>query len=91
MSPQTETKAGSGFKAGVKDYRLTYYTPEKIRSIFLLTIWAGLLPCLALPCLRAKIQAKTNLESALCLSSSSSAAAAGALHLLSPTKSHKAF
>jgi hypothetical protein len=27
MSPQTETKAGSGFKAGVKDYRLTYYTP----------------------------------------------------------------
>lgn len=28
MSPQTETKAGVGFKAGVKDYRLTYYTPE---------------------------------------------------------------
>ena len=27
MSPQTETKAGVGFKAGVKDYRLTYYTP----------------------------------------------------------------
>jgi hypothetical protein len=28
MSPQTETKAGSGFKAGVKDYRLTYYSFE---------------------------------------------------------------
>src|SRR5688572_31628086 len=28
MSPQTETKASVGFKAGVKDYRLTYYTPE---------------------------------------------------------------
>jgi ribulose-bisphosphate carboxylase large chain len=28
MSPQTETKTGTGFKAGVKDYRLTYYTPE---------------------------------------------------------------
>src|SRR6476620_9858963 len=28
MSPQTETKAGTGFKAGVKDYRLTYYTPD---------------------------------------------------------------
>ena len=28
MSPQTETKTGAGFKAGVKDYRLTYYTPE---------------------------------------------------------------
>ncbi|KAG6539820.1 hypothetical protein Mapa_018866 [Marchantia paleacea] len=28
MSPQTETKAGVGFKAGVKDYRLTYYTPD---------------------------------------------------------------
>ena len=27
MVPQTETKAGAGFKAGVKDYRLTYYTP----------------------------------------------------------------
>eukprot|EP01025_Chloroclados_australasicus_P040724 TRINITY_DN426_c0_g1_i4.p1 TRINITY_DN426_c0_g1~~TRINITY_DN426_c0_g1_i4.p1 ORF type:complete len:529 (+),score=24.35 TRINITY_DN426_c0_g1_i4:165-1589(+) len=25
---QTETKAGAGFKAGVKDYRLTYYTPD---------------------------------------------------------------
>nr|ATL61296.1 ribulose-1,5-bisphosphate carboxylase/oxygenase large subunit [Rubia horrida] len=28
MSPQTETKAGVGFKAGVKEYKLTYYTPE---------------------------------------------------------------
>ncbi|GMN29419.1 hypothetical protein TIFTF001_002413 [Ficus carica] len=28
MSPQTETKASVGFKAGVKDYNLTYYTPE---------------------------------------------------------------
>ncbi|KAL8145703.1 hypothetical protein AgCh_003739 [Apium graveolens] len=28
MSPQIETKAGVGFKAGVKDYKLTYYTPE---------------------------------------------------------------
>ncbi|KAL8261397.1 hypothetical protein R6Q59_025446 [Mikania micrantha] len=25
---QTETKASVGFKAGVKDYKLTYYTPE---------------------------------------------------------------
>lgn len=24
MSPQTETRTGTGFKAGVKDYRLTY-------------------------------------------------------------------
>ncbi|KAI7751258.1 hypothetical protein M8C21_016020 [Ambrosia artemisiifolia] len=28
MSPQTETKASVGFKDGVKDYKLTYYTPE---------------------------------------------------------------
>ncbi|KAK3126479.1 hypothetical protein QOZ80_7AG0557230 [Eleusine coracana subsp. coracana] len=28
MSPQTETKAGVGFQAGVKDYKLTYYTPK---------------------------------------------------------------
>jgi len=28
MSPQTETKTQAGFKAGVKDYRLTYYTPD---------------------------------------------------------------
>lgn len=30
MVPQTETKAGAGFKAGVKDYRLTYYTPDYV-------------------------------------------------------------
>ncbi|KAG6423829.1 hypothetical protein SASPL_114232 [Salvia splendens] len=28
MSPQTETKASARFKAGVKEYKLTYYTPE---------------------------------------------------------------
>jgi ribulose-bisphosphate carboxylase large chain len=28
MSPKIETKASVGFKAGVKYYRLTYYTPE---------------------------------------------------------------
>ena len=28
MSPQTKTKASVGFKAGVKDYKLTYYTPN---------------------------------------------------------------
>ncbi|KAL2251359.1 UNVERIFIED_CONTAM: Ribulose bisphosphate carboxylase large chain, partial [Sesamum indicum] len=28
MSPQTKTKAFVGFKAGVKEYKLTYYTPE---------------------------------------------------------------
>ena len=28
MSPQIETKASIGFKASVKDYKLTYYTPE---------------------------------------------------------------
>ncbi|KAL6003959.1 hypothetical protein ACLOJK_004505 [Asimina triloba] len=28
MSPKTETKASVGFKAGVKEYKLTYYTPE---------------------------------------------------------------
>ncbi|MCD7459951.1 hypothetical protein HAX54_042394 [Datura stramonium] len=28
MSPQTETKVSVGFKAGVKEYKLTYYTPE---------------------------------------------------------------
>ena len=28
MSPQTQTMTQSGFKAGVKDYRLTYYTPD---------------------------------------------------------------
>ncbi|MFQ6622514.1 hypothetical protein Gotur_002192 [Gossypium turneri] len=28
MSPQTETKVSVRFKAGVKEYKLTYYTPE---------------------------------------------------------------
>jgi ribulose-bisphosphate carboxylase large chain len=28
MVPQTETKTSAGFKAGVKEYRLTYYTPD---------------------------------------------------------------
>ncbi|MCD9644060.1 hypothetical protein HAX54_032032 [Datura stramonium] len=28
MSPQIETKASVGFKTGVKEYKLTYYTPE---------------------------------------------------------------
>ncbi|KAH1092089.1 hypothetical protein J1N35_019346 [Gossypium stocksii] len=28
MSPQTETKASVGFKVGVKEYKLTYYTPK---------------------------------------------------------------
>ncbi|KAI3956675.1 hypothetical protein MKW92_017307 [Papaver armeniacum] len=28
MSPQTETKAGVGFKDGVKVYKLNYYTPD---------------------------------------------------------------
>jgi ribulose-bisphosphate carboxylase large chain len=28
MAPYTETKTSSGFKAGVKEYRLTYYTPD---------------------------------------------------------------
>jgi ribulose-bisphosphate carboxylase large chain len=33
MSPQTETKASVGFKAGVKEYKLTYYTPELSLSL----------------------------------------------------------
>ena len=28
MAPQTATKTTAGFKAGVQDYRLTYYTPD---------------------------------------------------------------
>jgi ribulose-bisphosphate carboxylase large chain len=28
MAPQTETRATAAFKAGVKDYKLTYYTPD---------------------------------------------------------------
>lgn len=39
MAPQTETKAGTGFKAGVKDYRLTYYTPDyQVRLVNILFI-----------------------------------------------------
>jgi len=30
MSPQTKTKTDSGFKANVKDYKLTYYTPRYV-------------------------------------------------------------
>jgi ribulose-bisphosphate carboxylase large chain len=33
MAPQTETKAGTGFKAGVKDYRLTYYTDYQVKIL----------------------------------------------------------
>eukprot|EP00850_Spirogloea_muscicola_P024240 SM000511S17828 [mRNA] locus=s511:1799:4905:- [translate_table: standard] len=50
MSPQTETKAGVGFKAGVKDYRLTYYTPDyevketDILAAFRMTPQAGVPP-----------------------------------------------
>lgn len=29
MVPQTETKTGAGFKAGVKDYRLTYFAAHE--------------------------------------------------------------
>ena len=32
MAPQTETKTNSGFKAGVKEYRLTYYTPDYVEN-----------------------------------------------------------
>uniref|UniRef100_I1QRU1 Ribulose bisphosphate carboxylase large chain n=1 Tax=Oryza glaberrima TaxID=4538 RepID=I1QRU1_ORYGL len=50
MSPQTETKASVGFKAGVKDYKLTYYTPEyetkdtDILAAFRVTPQPGVLP-----------------------------------------------
>jgi hypothetical protein len=37
MSPQTETKASVGFKAGVKEYKLTYYTPEYETKDFTMT------------------------------------------------------
>jgi ribulose-bisphosphate carboxylase large chain len=33
MRPQTETQTGSGFKAGVKEYRLTYYTPDYVPRV----------------------------------------------------------
>jgi ribulose-bisphosphate carboxylase large chain len=50
MAPQTETKAGTGFSAGVKDYRLTYYTPNyvvkntDILAAFRMTPQAGVPP-----------------------------------------------
>ena len=37
MSPQTETSASVEFKASVKDYRLTYYTPKYETKIDLYT------------------------------------------------------
>ncbi|CAI8619213.1 unnamed protein product [Vicia faba] len=50
MSPQTKTKAKDQFKAGVKDYKLTYYTPEyqtkdtDILAAFLVTSQPGVPP-----------------------------------------------
>ncbi|XVF82528.1 hypothetical protein PTKIN_Ptkin16aG0056800 [Pterospermum kingtungense] len=50
MSQQTETKASVGFKDGVKDYKLTYYTPEyevkdtDILAAFRVTPQPGVLP-----------------------------------------------
>ncbi|QCE14258.1 ribulose-bisphosphate carboxylase large chain [Vigna unguiculata] len=50
MSPQTETKASVGSKAGVKDYKLNYYTPEyetkdtNILAAFRVTPQPGLPP-----------------------------------------------
>ncbi|KAE9610967.1 Ribulose bisphosphate carboxylase large chain [Lupinus albus] len=50
MSPQTETKASVGFKAGVKDYKLTYYTPDYetkdngILAAFRVTLQPGVPP-----------------------------------------------
>jgi hypothetical protein len=50
MVPQTQTRAGAGFKAGVKDYRLTYYTPDyvvrdtDILAAFRMTPQAGVPP-----------------------------------------------
>jgi hypothetical protein len=37
MSPQTETKASVGFKAGVKESKLTYYSPEYETKDFTMT------------------------------------------------------
>lgn len=34
MSPQTETKTGAGFKAGVKDYRLFLIRLNSFTSLF---------------------------------------------------------
>ncbi|XVF58690.1 hypothetical protein PTKIN_Ptkin07bG0086500 [Pterospermum kingtungense] len=40
MSPQTETKASVGFKAGVKDYKLIYYTLEyEVKDTDILTVF----------------------------------------------------
>ncbi|KAF1881752.1 hypothetical protein Lal_00031899 [Lupinus albus] len=50
MSLQTETKESVGFKAGVKDYKLTYYTLDyetkdtDILTTFLVTPQPGVLP-----------------------------------------------
>ncbi|KAI3969354.1 hypothetical protein MKW92_017583 [Papaver armeniacum] len=55
MSPQTETKAGVGFKAGAKDYKLTYYTHDyetkdtDILAAFRVTLQPGVPPMLSLP------------------------------------------
>ena len=42
MSPQTQTKASVGFKAGVKDYKLNYYTD--ILAAFRVTPQPGVPP-----------------------------------------------
>lgn len=50
MSPQTETQTSVGFKAGVKDSKLTYYTPEygivdtDILAAFPVTLQSGVPP-----------------------------------------------
>ncbi|CAK8577978.1 unnamed protein product [Lathyrus sativus] len=50
MSPQTETKVNVRFKLGVKDYKLTYYTPDyqtkdtDILAAFRVTPQPGVLP-----------------------------------------------
>ena len=50
MSPQTEIKVSVGFKAGVKDYKLTYYTPNYVTKdidilvAFRVTPQPGVLP-----------------------------------------------
>jgi ribulose-bisphosphate carboxylase large chain len=38
MSPQTKIKASVGFKVGIKDYKLIYYTPDyEIKDTDILT------------------------------------------------------
>ncbi|KAF3651573.1 hypothetical protein FXO38_16551 [Capsicum annuum] len=50
MSPQIETKASVGFKDGVKEYKLIYYTPEyqikdtNILAAFQVTLEPGVPP-----------------------------------------------